>query len=132
MFVALIMLFDPVMWGFICSGKFTSAISYRNISSALAFTLAVTWLLAPVAFLVTLPLARRFGWFWAEIPGHVRERAIGSSEWIWESGRSAAPGGDDSVAGRPANPDLHLHAVHRADARDGWHHGDRRAAERRR
>ena len=91
-FVALIMLFDPVMWGFICSEKFTSAISYRNISSALAFTLSVTWLLGPVAFLVALPLARRFGWFWADIPGRVRERAIGSSEWVWESGRSEAPG----------------------------------------
>ena len=91
-FVALIMLLDPVMWGFICSGKFTSAISYRNISSALAFTLSVTWLLAPLAFLAALPLARRFGWFWAEIPGHVRERAIGSSGWTWESGRAEAPG----------------------------------------
>ena len=90
-FVALIMLFDPVMWGFICSGKFTSAISYRNISSALFFTLTVTWLLAPAAFLVALPLARRFGWFWAEIPGHVRERAIGSREWIWEAGRGQTP-----------------------------------------
>ena len=39
-FVVLIMLLDPVMWGFICSGQFTSAISYRNISSALFFTLA--------------------------------------------------------------------------------------------
>src|SRR6476619_6031074 len=86
LFVALIMLFDPVMWGFICSAQFTSAISYRNISSALAFTLIVTWLLAPAAFLVALPVARRFGWFWAEIPGHVRKRAIGSSEWTWESG----------------------------------------------
>ena len=91
-FVALIMLFDPVMWGFICSEKFTSAISYRNISSALAFTLSVTWLLGPVAFLAALPLARRFGWFWADIPGRVKERAIGSSEWIWESGRSEMPG----------------------------------------
>ena len=54
--------------------------------------MSVTWLLAPVAFLVALPLARRFGWFWADIPGRVRERAIGSSEWIWESGRSEAPG----------------------------------------
>src|SRR6187549_1531914 len=91
LFVALIMLFDPVMWGFICSEKFTSAISYRNISSSLAFTLSVTWLLGPVAFLAALPLARRFGWFWAEIPGHVKERAIGSSEWSWESGRGEAP-----------------------------------------
>ena len=91
-FVVLIMLFDPVMWGYICSEKFTSTISYRNISSALAFTLSVTWLLAPAAFLVALPLARRFGWFWADIPGRVRERAIGSSEWVWESGRSEAPG----------------------------------------
>jgi PAS domain S-box-containing protein len=92
LFVVLIMSFDPVMWGFICSEKFTSAISYRNISSALAFTLSVTWLLAPAAFLVALPLARRFGWFWADIPGRVRERAIGNSEWVWESGRSEAPG----------------------------------------
>ena len=90
-FVALIMLFDPVMWGFICSEKFTPAISYRNISSSLAFTLSVTWLLGPVAFLVALPLARRFGWFWADIPGRVRERAMGNSEWIWESGHGEAP-----------------------------------------
>jgi PAS domain S-box-containing protein len=91
-FVVLIMLLDPVMWGFICSGQFTSAISYRNISSALFFTLAVTWILAPGAFLVALPLARRFGWFWADIPGHVRERAIGGSKWIWEAGRGSTPG----------------------------------------
>jgi PAS domain S-box-containing protein len=91
-FVGLIMLFDPVMWGFICSGQFTSAISYRNISSALFFTLTITWLLAPGVFLVALPLARRFGWFWAEIPGHVRARAMGRSEWIWEAGRGSAPG----------------------------------------
>src|SRR6187399_2728505 len=91
LFVALIMLFDPVMWGFICSGKFTSAISYRNISSALFFTLSVTWFLAPAAFLVTLPLARRFGWFWAEIPRRVRERALRSRVWIWEAGRGQAP-----------------------------------------
>ena len=91
-FVVLIMLLDPVMWGFICSGQFTSAISYRNISTALFFTLAVTWILAPPAFLVALPLARRFGWFWAEIPGHVRERALRSREWIWEAGRSRSPG----------------------------------------
>ena len=89
LFVVVIMLFDPAMWGFICSGQFTSEISYRSISSALFFTLSVSWLLAPPAFLVALPLARRFGWFWAEIPGHVRERALGSSEWTWEAGRAA-------------------------------------------
>jgi two-component system, sensor histidine kinase and response regulator len=99
-FVALIMSFDPVMWGFICSEKFTSAISYRNITSAVAFTLSVTWVLAPMAFLVALPLARRFGWFWAEIPGHVRERAIGSSDWIWESGRGEAPEKISPLQGR--------------------------------
>ena len=99
-FVVLIMLFDPVMWGFICSEKFTPTISYRNISSALAFTLSVTWLLAPVAFLVALPLARRFEWFWADIPGRVRERAIGNSEWVWESGRGGAPEKLSPVQGR--------------------------------
>ena len=90
-FVGLIMLLDPAMWGFICSGQFTSAISYRNISSALLFTLTMTWLLAPGVFLVALPLARRFGWFWAEIPGYVRARALGSSEWVWEAGRGSTP-----------------------------------------
>ena len=92
-FVALIMLFDPVMWGFICSGEFPSDISYQNISSALFFTLAVTWVLAPGGLLVALPLARRFGWFWAEIPKHVRARAIGSREWVWEAGRGNTHGG---------------------------------------
>jgi len=91
LFVVLILLFDPVMWGFICSGQFSSAISYRSISTALLFTLVVTWILAPGAFLIALPLARRFRWFWAEIPGHVRERAIGSSDWVWEAGRGKSP-----------------------------------------
>ena len=85
-FVATIMFLDPVMWGYICSANFTPVVSYSSISSALFFTLAVTWLLAPVAFLLTLPVARRIGWFWAEIPGHVRARWIHSREWIWESG----------------------------------------------
>jgi len=97
MFVVLIMLLDPVMWGFICSGQFTAAISYRNISSALFFTLTITWLLAPGVFLAALPLARRVGWFWAEIPGHVRERAIGDNKWIWEAGRGSTPGDADPV-----------------------------------
>ena len=57
-----------------------------RITPALFFTTSITWVMGPVAFLAALPLARRFGWFWAEIPGHVRERAIGSSEWTWESG----------------------------------------------
>ena len=65
----------------------------QHFSAALFFTTSITWAMGPMAFLIALPLARRFGWFWAEIPGRVRERAIGSSAWIWESGRSEAPGG---------------------------------------
>ena len=66
---------DPL----VCSDQFPSGISYHSITPALLFTTSITWAMAPVAFLAALPLARRFGWFWAEIPGHVRERAIGSS-----------------------------------------------------
>src|SRR5262245_30840123 len=80
-FVVLIMLFDPIMWGYICSPEFTPRRSYLEISPALAFTLSITWVIGPVAFLAALPLARRLSWFWAEIPGHVRERAIGQKEW---------------------------------------------------
>jgi two-component system, sensor histidine kinase and response regulator len=94
-FVATIMFFDPVMWGYICSEQFTSAVSYRNISSALFFTLAVTWLLAPFALLLTLPLVKRVGWFWAGIPGHVRARWLGRPEWVWESGCASQTGNSD-------------------------------------
>jgi PAS domain S-box-containing protein len=88
---------EPVLWGYICSDQFPSGISYRSITPALLFTTSITWAMGPVAFLAALPLARRFGWFWAEIPGHVRERAIGSSEWSWEAGRGDTRGSADDV-----------------------------------
>src|SRR5215471_2488156 len=84
---ALFMMLEPVLWGYVCAEQFPSGISYHAITPALFFTTSITWAMGPVAFLAALPLARRFGWFWAEIPGHVRERAIGSSEWTWEAGR---------------------------------------------
>ncbi len=83
----LFMTLEPVLWGYVCSDQFPSGISYHSITPALFFTTSITWVIGPVAFLAALPLARRFGWFWAEIPGHVRERAIGNNEWVWESGR---------------------------------------------
>ena len=82
----LFMALEPVLWGYVCSDQFPSGISYHAITPALFFTTSITWVMGPVAFLAALPLARRFGWFWAELPGHVRERVIGSSEWTWESG----------------------------------------------
>ena len=89
---ALFMTLEPMLWGYECSEQFPSGISYHSITAALLFTTSITWAMGPVALLMALPLARRFGWFWAEVPGRVRERAIGSSEWVWESGRGEAPG----------------------------------------
>lgn len=89
LFVALIMFLDPVMWGYLSSEQFTPGIAYRSVTAALFFTLTVTWILAPFAFLLTLPVVKRLGWFWPEIPGHVRARWMHSREWIWESGRDA-------------------------------------------
>ncbi|MBT3256421.1 MAG: PAS domain-containing protein [Deltaproteobacteria bacterium] len=86
-FVVIFMSIEPQLWGYICSPQFTSAISFGNITPALFFTTSVTWLLAPFAMLVALPLARRFGLFWAEIPNHVKERVLGKKEWVWESGK---------------------------------------------
>src|SRR5262245_2131324 len=93
----LFMTLEPVLWGYVCADQFPSWISYRSITPALFFTTSITWAMGPVAFLAALPLARRFGWFWAEIPGHVRERAIGSSEWSWEAGRGEARGDADAA-----------------------------------
>ena len=131
-FVVLIMLFDPVMWGYMCSDKFTSAISYHNISSALLFTLSITWLLAPGGLSgrpAAGPAVRMV------LGGHTRSRQR-TRDWQQRMGlgiRSQRGAGKRRPgAGRPANPDLHLHAVHRAAAPDGWRHGDRRASDRRR
>jgi two-component system, sensor histidine kinase and response regulator len=88
--VAFFMSVEPQLWGYICSGKFTPEISYRNITPALFFTTFVTWAVAPLTMLAALPLARKYGLFWADVPGRVRERVIGQERWIWESGREGA------------------------------------------
>ncbi len=79
-FVAILMSLDPVMWGYLCSTQFGSAISFTAITPALSFTLLVSWICAPFAMLAALPLARRFGLFWAEAEGYVRERRFGESD----------------------------------------------------
>ena len=48
-FVVLFMSIEPVLWGYICGGKFTPAVAYRNITPALFFTTAITWILSPIA-----------------------------------------------------------------------------------
>lgn len=96
-FVLAFMSIEPVLWGYICADKFTPEISYRNITPALFFTTAITWIVAPLAMLVTLPLARKVGLYWAEIPGHVRERLLGQTEWLWQAGTDAAPAGESGA-----------------------------------
>jgi PAS domain S-box-containing protein len=91
---AVFMGLEPALWGFICSDQFTATVSYRTVTPALFFTTVISWLLAPLAMLAALPLARRLKLFWAEIPGHVRERALGSGTWIWEAGWDAPPNGE--------------------------------------
>ncbi len=79
-FVLIFMSIEPELWGYICSDKFTPMISYRNITPALFFTTSITWIIAPFAMLAGLPLARKYNFFWAEIPGHVREMFISFKE----------------------------------------------------
>ncbi|MES2177559.1 MAG: response regulator [Gemmatimonadota bacterium] len=94
-FVALFMSIEPVLWGYICSGKFTPEFSYRTITPALLLTTNITWVIAPFAMLGALPLARRLRAFWAEIPLHVRERAFGTDEWSWIVGPDSVPSAAD-------------------------------------
>ncbi len=101
-FILFFLSIEPILWGYICSGKFTSEISYRSITPALFFTTGVTWVIAPFAMLGALPLARRFGLFWAEIPGHVQERKLGQKEHVWESG--AGRSGSDVDTGGQSVP----------------------------
>ena len=96
LFVALFMIIEPQLWGFITAGQFTSAIAYRTLTPALFFTTAVTWIIAPPAMLVALPLARRYGMFWREIPRHVAERAWGAKTWSYETASA-----DSDTSGMP-------------------------------
>lgn len=41
-------------------------------------------MIAPFAMLAALPLARKYGMFWAEIPGHVRESYFDLKKFQWE------------------------------------------------
>jgi len=92
LFVMIFLAIEPVLWGYICSGRFTSEISYGTITPALFFTTGITWLIAPFAMLGALPVARGLGLFWAEIPGHAQERVLGRRDWIWVSGGRGATG----------------------------------------
>ena len=85
-FVLIFMALEPVLWGYICAEQFTPEISYRSITPALFFTTSLTWVIAPLAMLGALPLARRLGLFWAEIPDHVKERGRGRTEIVWAAG----------------------------------------------
>ena len=89
LFVIAFMGLEPVLWGYICSDKFPPVISYQAITPALFFTTGITWILGPIAMLGALPLARRTGMFWAEIPGHVRARALGRKDWVWDAGEGS-------------------------------------------
>ncbi|EQA37416.1 PAS domain S-box protein [Leptospira inadai serovar Lyme str. 10] len=102
LFVLIFMSIEPQLWGYICSDKFTSEISYRNILPALFFTTLVTWIIAPFVMLGVFPLAKRYSLFWAEIPGHCKEKIIGETDCVWESGKgSVTPSGGFNDQGLP-------------------------------
>ncbi|MCW7470296.1 HAMP domain-containing sensor histidine kinase [Leptospira kanakyensis] len=86
LFVLLFLILEPFLWGFLCSEQFGAEISYHTISSALLFTTGITWILAPFVMLVTFPIVRRFGLFWAEVPGQMKEVTLSDPQSIWKSG----------------------------------------------
>ena len=94
LFVLVFMTFYPPLWGYACgprSGVFPPEISYYKITPAVFFTFSITFLIAPFLMLLALPLARRLGLYWAEIPGRVKERLAGSRTWVWQSGSGVPP-----------------------------------------
>lgn len=100
-FVATFMALEPALWGLFCSTQFTPEISYRTVVPALIFTTAITWVMAPLAMLVALPLARKAGLYWSDIPGHVRERTWGRDAWTAQAGRDDGATAPIAVSGVP-------------------------------
>ncbi|TGL90927.1 sensor histidine kinase [Leptospira congkakensis] len=86
LFVLLFLILEPFLWGFLCSEQFGAEISYRTVSSALLFTTGITWILAPFVMFVTFPIIRKIGFFWAEVPGQVKEVTLSDPQTIWKSG----------------------------------------------
>lgn len=84
-FVALFLVLEPFLWGFLCSKQFGSEISYRTISSALVFTTGLTWIFAPFVTLFLFPFVKKMGYFWAEIPLQVKEVSITEPRLVWTS-----------------------------------------------
>jgi len=85
-FVILFMLIEPILWGYICADKYTAEISYRTITPALLFTTTLTWIIAPFAMMLALPVAKKFGLFWADIPLHTTEQLFRKRQLVWLSG----------------------------------------------
>ncbi|WP_051885411.1 PAS domain-containing protein [Lysobacter antibioticus] len=105
LFVTIFMAFVPSLWEYACgplSGEGSAQDSYYKITPALFLTLVFTWILVPPLMLGALPLTRKLGLYWADIPGRVRERRLGSREWAWESGQgSLSPGTQYAHRGLP-------------------------------
>lgn len=103
-FVLFFMTIEPFLWGYICSGKFSLEEAYHVITPALFFTTLITWCAAPVATLLLYPVVKKMNLFWADIPGHVKQKYLRGKEWIWESGERENRNIDcitDSEAGIP-------------------------------
>ncbi|EMJ95106.1 PAS domain-containing protein [Leptospira alstonii] len=99
LFVIVFMMIEPQLWGYLCSKQFSPSISYRNITPALFFTTSITWVIAPFAMFAALPLARKYGMFWAEIPGHVRESHFDLKKFQWEKRNNGED--ENSIQGLP-------------------------------
>lgn len=103
LFVGLFMAVEPVLWGFICTGKFTSTEAHYVITPAIFFTTLVTWVMAPFGMLAAYPLSRRLRIFWGDIPGHVKQKNLREKYWTWmsgkdpETGKDCTPGADSGV-----------------------------------
>ena len=131
LFVGLIMLLDPVMWGFICSGpkEFPPRVfvpehlvgtllhAGRHVAGGARRLSGRPATRPPVRMVLGgEPRARQ--------RTHARESRLD----LGVRRRQARAGRRDSV--RPADPDLPVHAVHRAAARHGGRHRGRGAAQR--
>ncbi|MBM9500358.1 PAS domain-containing protein [Leptospira sp. 201903071] len=100
-FVFVFMAVEPQLWGYICANQFTPGISYKNITPALFFTTSITWVLAPFATLVAFPLAKKYGLFWNQIPGHVREFVFNRKELLWSEVKNQNEGEENPILGLP-------------------------------
>jgi len=87
---AVIWLYVAPAWGWICgpwSHLLPVEVSYLALVPSIQFTVIFSLVLTPFVCMAALPLVKRYGLYWRDIPGFYSETPLGSKKPTYETGK---------------------------------------------